>query len=132
MAGDSLANTLSFLQSQITGNRDIPAASPEFLASARNPNIRNFGPGQQPEFQSPILQMLMSAPGRGASSLADSLAGVGVSQGNEVQPAGSINNIRPPQGDQGFLTQIMRSLGFGDAANPLLGRQSKIDDIVNQ
>jgi len=65
----SLADTINFLTQQ----RQIPAASPEFLGSVRNPNIRNFGPGQQPQFTDPILQQFYNAPGqavRGAGNFA--------------------------------------------------------------
>lgn len=130
---DSLANTLQFLQSQVNpGQRQIPEASPEFLASARNPNIRNFGPGQQPEFQSPIIQMLMNAPGRAAGSIADTLAGVGVSEGNVARPAGSISPESIPQGNRGAMAGIMRMLGLSNVGDPLLGREKKLEDILAQ
>ena len=132
MAGDSLANTLNFLQTQLGGQRQIPEASPEFLASAQNPNIRNFGPGQEPQFQSPVLQMLMGAPGKGANSLAGSLAGVGVSPGNDVLPAGTAPGISPQQGGKGAMAGLMRMLGLGNVGDPLAGRQQTIDDILKQ
>ena len=115
MAGDSLANTLSFLQSQITGNREIPAASDEFLQSARNPNIRNFAPGQQPQFQSPILQMLMG--------------GAGGNQG----PAANVNAPslalqQPQQGGNGLI----RALGLSGVESAMSGRQNQLQQILQQ
>lgn len=125
MAGDSLANTLSFLASQVTGNREIPAASPEFLASARNPNIRNFGPGQQPEFQNPMLALLMGGAGQNAGKGDGGLALSGA-----IQP-----QTTPPQGNKGALSGILRMLGLDNlsrVSDPLLGRKAKIEEILNQ
>lgn len=124
----SLANHINFL----TQERQIPEASPEFLASARNPNIRNFGPGQEPTFTNPILAMLAGAPGRAGNSIANSLAGVGVSEGNVAVPAGPLSPASIPQGNQGALAGIMRMLGLGNVGDPLLGRTSKIKDILAQ
>ena len=107
---DSLANTLNFLTQQ----RQIPAASPEFLASAQNPNIRNFSPGNEPQFQNALLAKLF---GGGSSNAPQSLA---------------IPNARPEQGNQGALANIMRMIGLGSTADPLLSRQQKIDDILKQ
>lgn len=60
----SLANTLQFL----TSPRQIPAASPEFLASAKNPNIRNFAPGREPSFTNPMFASLANLLGSGGGS----------------------------------------------------------------
>jgi len=62
---DSLANTLNFLSQQ----RQIPAASPEFLASAQNPNIRMQSPNAQSSFTHPLLQKLYNAPGAAAKGI---------------------------------------------------------------
>ena len=132
MAGNSLANTLSFLASQATGNRQIPAASDEFLQSANNPNVRNFGPGQQPEagMLDPMLALLTGGAGKNAASpvmnkLSQSLAV------NEQTPQGAGGNT-PPQGNQGFLAGIMRMLGLENVSKPLLGRSDSIQDILDE
>lgn len=70
---ESLAQLISSLtppqQSQ------IPQASPEFLASGQNPNIRNFPPGRQPQFVHPVLQQLYNAPGQIATGAGNALSG---------------------------------------------------------
>lgn len=109
MPGDSLANTLSFLSSQLTGNRQIPAASDEFLQSANNPNIRNFAPGQEPQFRNPILAMLMGGAGRNA--------GQGVGQSLALQQ-------QPPSQDGGFMQKL---LGLDNVGNAISQRQAQID-----
>ena len=131
MAGDSLANTLNFLQQELgTQQRPIPAASAEFLSSVNNPNVRNFGPGQQPQFQSPALAAIFGRNNKNETqkNLANSLA----IQAAAPQVDGNGNPESTPQGNQGFLAQIMRSLGLSNVADPLLGRNAEIDDILNQ
>ena len=114
MAGDSLANTLSFLGSQITGNRQIPAAPQSFLESARNPNIRNFAPGQEPQFQNPMLALLMGGAGKNAGQGGAGLALSGAPQ------------------QQGGSNILMRALGLDNVEGQLGARQQQIDDILRQ
>lgn len=122
MAGDSLANTLSFLQSQVTGNRQIPAAPQSFLESARNPNIRNFAPGKEPQFQSPILQMLMGGAG-----------GVNKNTGAGIGDSLALRAMQPQQQQQqgggGFL---QRMFGLGNIGGAMAGRQEELQRILQE
>ena len=114
MAGDSLANTLSFLATQMGAQRPIPAAPQSFLDSARNPNIRNHAPGQEPQFESPILQMLMGGAGQNAGK------GIGQSLALQQQPQG---------GAGGSLIDAMGLKGIQDA---MQGRAGQLEQILNQ
>lgn len=117
MAGDSLANTLNFLATKLGGQRQIPAASDEFLSSARNPNIRNFAPGKEPQFQSPILQMLMGGAGQNA--------GKGVGQSLALQ-------AQPQQQQQGGGNFLMRALGLENIGGAMAGRQEELQRILQE
>lgn len=66
-------NSLADLQ-MLLEQRQIPAATPEFLSSVRNPNVANNRPGKQPQFVHPAFRAIGNMPGQ-AVSLLQSLGG---------------------------------------------------------